>query len=300
MKTSASLACSLLLLVGFLAEPSRAQEARALLQKGLDDLKATQPESAADAFAEAAELAPDQGLDPAVPLFNQGLALHAGGDLTGAREAFEKSLQSENRHIQSRSYFNLGTIELEQARAQAEAQQLDPALEEAKRALRSFRNALTLDPADTDAKFNFEYTQRLKQLIEELKEAQPPQSGDGDQQQDSSEKDENEGEPQPQEGDQQQSRDQGSDDPSQSAQQPQGPDPSQPQDGGEPNPAESGDEQEPREDGEGEQPQPMPLPEEMTQEEAEMVLRALQQDEQAYRDQLRIRLGRPEAVENDW
>lgn len=113
--------------------------------------------------------------------------------------------------------------------------------------LEAFKQALRADPADADAKHN------LERVLEQMQEQEQQQQGDGE----SDEENEDEGEPQPQGGEQ-------------------NPDPEQePQ-----NQPEQDPEQDPNRDPQNQpNPDPTPPPGEMTREEAERLLDAIQEDQ---------------------
>lgn len=62
---------------------------------------------------------------------------------------------------------------------------------------------------------------------------------------------------------------------------------------------ERGDSQE-NQDKQKQEQQQQPTPEEISREEAEMLLDAMEQDEKAAREKMRLMLGRPQKVEKDW
>ena len=111
-------------------------------------------EEAHEQYLEALRQAPDS---PIVP-FNDGNALYRTEELQRAMESYRRAVESGDPAIEAQAWYNLGNALYKQ-------QQLEPALEDYKEALR--RN-----PADTDAKHNFEVT------LEQLQEQQQQESDD--------------------------------------------------------------------------------------------------------------------------
>ncbi|WP_420438572.1 tetratricopeptide repeat protein [Candidatus Palauibacter sp.] len=195
-------------------------------------------------FAEAHEQYLEALLaDPDSPIirFNDGNALYRGEDYESALESFRAAVEGGDPELAATAWYNLGNTLYRQG-----------ALPES---LEAFKQALRADPADPDAKHNLERV--LEQMQEQ--EQQEQQQGDG------------ESEQQPQGGEQnedpqqdQQDQDQPEQDPNQDPQ-------------GQPNP-----EPDPERDPEESESPPQegtPPPGEMTREEAERLLDAIQEDQ---------------------
>jgi len=134
------------------------------------------------------------------------------------------------------------------------------------RALDYFRNALLADPENEDARFNYEF---VRKLIEEQKQS----GGSGDQQQQQEQQDENKEQQDQENEDQQQNQEQ------------------QEQQNQEQEP---GDEQQENDQEREEQR------DNMTPEQAEQILQALQNDEEELMRQVWRMKGKPRSVEKDW
>jgi cobalamin biosynthesis protein CobT len=263
------------------------RDARALMEKGITAFEGGDPASAEAAFGDAAEAAKDEKLDPAVPTYNRGVALLEQGLPEQASSVFEEALHTGNLELQSRAYYNRGNAIMSTVEPQLQQEQLQPALDATTRALEMYERAISLAPADVDAKANFELAQQKKKQIEMLIEQQPPQQQQ--QNQDSSEdqsQDENRDQQQ-----QQQQQDQ-QDQNEQQQQQPQ-PDEGEDQQGQENQP-------QPQEAEDGEEQQQQSASEEMTEEEAKMLLEAMKEEEAAARERMRLQLGPPSPVSKDW
>ena len=202
-------------------------------------------------FAEAHEKYLEALLaDPDSPIirFNDGNALYRGEDYESALESFRAAVEGGDPELAAAAWYNLGNTLYRQG-----------ALPES---LEAFKQALRADPADPDAKHN------LERVLEQMQEQeQEQQQGDGE----NDEEHEGDGEQQPQGGEQnqdpqqdQQDQDQPERDPNQDPQNQ--PDP-------EPDPERDPEESEsPPQEG-------TPPPGEMTREEAERLLDAIQEDQ---------------------
>lgn len=262
-----------------LAGSAIADAPRSAMKEGLRAYDDGQFQEAAEAFHRAAEQAGDTRLNPARALYNRANALYQQDRFEEAAQAYQEALRSTDLELQQSSHYNRGNAFLSQAYAQAEAQQLDTAKGLTERALDSYRNALTLNPDDRDAKINHELADRFREELEMLLAQQPPQ-------------------PQPEQGEdeQEEQQDEAQDSEAQPGEQPQ---PDEPQD--------EGAEAAPRPE-EGESPpaeaapqdRPPDTMEEMTEEEAMLLLDAMRDEEQETRDQMRLRLGEPAEVDKDW
>lgn len=201
-------------------------------------------------FAEAHEKYLEALLEaPDSPIirFNDGSALYQGENYESALESFRAAVESGDPEVAADAWYNLGNTLYRQG-----------ALPES---LEAFKQALRTNPADTDAKHN------LERVLQQMQEQEQQQQQQGDGGSDDENQEENEQQPQGGEQDRQQNpqdRDQPEQDPDQ--------DPTEQPDQ-EPNPQQNPDESEP-------QPRDAaPPPGEMTREEAERLLDAIQEDQ---------------------
>ena len=238
---------SLALLVG-LALPSlvAAQPGRGAVTAGNRLYDEGRYEEAHEQYLEALREAPDS---PIVP-FNDGNALYRTEAFDRAMEAYRLAVESGDPAVESQAWYNLGNALYKQ-------QQLEPALE-------AYKEALRRNPADSDAKHNDEIA--LEELEQQEQEQQQDQSDD---QQD--ENDENE--------DQEQNQDQNQDPQDQPSDEDQQQEPQEPDSQDEEPESESDADQqdepqdEPEQSGEQE-----PQPGELSREEAERLLQAINED----------------------
>ena len=115
-------------------------------------------------YLEALREAPDSAIVP----FNDGNALYRTEELERAMESYRQAVESGNPAVDAQGWYNLGNALYKQ-------QQLEPALE-------AYKEALRRNPADTDAKHNFEVTlEQLQQQQQESDDQQDENDGNPDQ-----------------------------------------------------------------------------------------------------------------------
>lgn len=273
------------------AAPVSAETPRTLMKDGLREYQADRFLEAAEAFREAAEAVGESRLDPARAHFNHANALFAQGLHEEAARAYQEALRSTDLTVQQSAHFNRGNALLAMAGEMAQEQQFDTAKAFTEQALDSYRNALTLDPRDHDAKVNFELADRFREELDMILEQQPPPppqpQPDQDQDQDDQDQDQDD-----QDQDQQQQRSPEDGDEDESPPQPDDRTDDDQDDG-----ASEGDQAQASDEADGTLADSM---DEMTEEEAKMLLDALREEEQDTRDRMRVQLGQPEEVEHNW
>jgi Ca-activated chloride channel homolog len=274
--------------------------AREWFASGAQAFAASNYADSATAFASAAESAPAEKLDPAVAQFNAGLAATAAGDLEAAAKHFADATSAADLGVQAKAYYNRGNALFQLASAPldaaasmmpAPALALDASEKSIGEAIQSYENAIALDPADVDAKANYELALQKQQEIQQQQQQQQNQDQQNQDQQDQDPNSENQPQDQPESSPESNQNEESQ--PQQPPPQEQEQDQEQPQDQQEPqNPQAQQD-----------QPssaQPNEPSDEMTPEEAEMLLNALREQEQSQRDRLQPFFGRPVPVEKDW
>ena len=268
------------------AEPPAA---RASFDAGVQAFAASNFTDAVTAFDTAAAAAPAEKLDPAVARYNAGLAAAAAGDLEAAAVHFNAAAAAADLGLQARAYYNRGNALFHLADMPLQPQALPggdpaPALDTSEsaigQAIQMYENAIALDPDDADAKANYELALLKQQQIQQMQQQQNEQNQQ-DQQDEQNQQDQDNQDQQDPSPQQQQNQDQPQPQPEEQPDQ-------QPQ-------PQQGDRQE--QAGQSQQPESA---EDMTPEEAEMLLDALRQQEQSQRDRLHPFLGRPVPVEKDW
>lgn len=101
--------------------------------------------------------------------YNRGVTSYMLGDYAGARDAFNRSLMTQDVGLEAKAKFNLGNV----AYALALRQMSTPreAIDLLKTATVHYRDAIDLDPHDDDARANIELAQRMiRDLLEKLKQ----------------------------------------------------------------------------------------------------------------------------------
>ncbi len=186
---------------------------------------------------------------------NLGAALHQQGDFALARPAFARAMETAPSQADfARAAYNAGNNAFREEQAEA--------------ALDFYKKALLADPANADAKFNYEFVKRRQQ------QQQQQGQGENQDQQDGENQDEN------QQGENQQNQDQQNQEQQQEGQN------QEPQEGEQPQNAE---------------PQPQPeTPDQLSRQQAERILQALENEEQQLLREVQKVKGRPRRVEKDW
>jgi len=150
-------------------------EARAAMDRG--DFAEAQKE-----YAKAIEADPSN----ARAYFNQGVAQYRAGNLKDATESFASAAQMGDAQLAAKAMFNEGnavyadalkTIELQDRKGSTGAAgpdaakpDLTGAIEAVKASLIHFKDAVSADVTDTDARINAETASRLLKQLEEMKE----------------------------------------------------------------------------------------------------------------------------------
>ena len=254
-----------LLLLSSLLPPAIASDPRRDLHAGLRDYDRASYDSAAEAFRKAAAAAGSR-LDAAVPRFNEGNALFRLRKPEDAAARYVDATRSPDLALQAKAYFNRGNALFAQGKTLEATGDSDGTLKALNEAAAMYENAMALDPGDRDSKFNYELTLRTIEEVEQRKQDRQKQEQDQQQGQDQQQ------EPKSGQGDDRQ-------------QQP---------------PDDRQAEPQPEQDRQQVQPEPERPSEEMTPAEAQVLLDAMRQDEQANRDRLRLIIGEPVPVEKDW
>lgn len=252
---------------------------------GADDGRRGNTLYASEAY-EAAAAAYRAGLEPyadaaAVPdavhsglLNNLGAALYRTEDFEGAQQAFASAFRLAPTATEAtRAAYNAGNAAFQQ-------QDLDAAL-----AL--YREALLADPDNRDAKVNYEFVKRMQEQQQEQEQQQ-----DGEGEQDNQEQQDGDGQQEQQQDGQQEQQD-GEQEGDQDG------------DGQPDDEQESDQEQQGQAGDQGQQQQeqsaqPEPDPNQLSQQEAERILQALQNEEtDLLREAMKVK-ARPRRVEKDW
>ncbi len=252
--------------------------------------------------------------DPVHDQSARGVKLYSEGDYAGALDAFDRALEQQPDSPllyfdRAASLYQAGMFE-ESAASYAVAAS-DPALAapalygagnalakagDLEKALEAYRQSLTLAPADEDVKHNYE---RVQQMLEEQQQQQEEEQQDGDSDENQEQQDqeqqqdgEQENAPPDSSGSNEEQQDQGEEG-EQEEEQPQ----DQEQDG-------EGQEEQQPEQPQDQEPQPGQVPpsiDGMSKEDAERILEALAEEEEAERNaSLEKRKARQKSTGKDW
>lgn len=188
---AALICCSAL---GFLFQtvPVSAGEAEAEARRATRLYEAGDYAAAAAAFEKAQQLAQERGEAPPAFDYNLGTVYARKGELDKAIETLEAAAEAapadEAIRLKENAQYNLGVTRERRTGKLKEGGTLSPQEEYGQlgEALRAFREALILDPADADARHNYAVTQRkMKAAEEEIRKQQAqssrqqPQQGSG-------------------------------------------------------------------------------------------------------------------------
>lgn len=251
---------------------SRAQRARDALDAGAKEFESGAFDKAAAQFEEAAALAAEQKLDPAVAHYNRGNALYKMQDFAGADQAYQNALRTTDLNLAPDGYYNRGNALAAQALQLEQQQQLKESIGLLDQALAMYEKSMLLNPGKPAAKTNYELVTLKKKELEQQQKQQQEQQQKQDQKKEEQKNDQQQQQEQQQKDQQEQEQDK------------------------------QDQQQQPREqqaEEQKQQPQPRKS-DEMSKEEAEMMLDAMKNDEQNQREQIQMILGRPQPVDKDW
>ncbi len=241
-----------------LPSPASAQAGRAEVREGNQLYQEGRFEDAHEKYLEALRAAPGSP----VVRFNDGNALYQTEEFQRAVEAYHEAIEAGDPVLEAQAWYNVGNAFFRQ-------EQLAEAIE-------AYKQALRTDPGDVDAKHNLELA------LEQMEQQQQNQQQGGDQEQDPNQ-DQQQNQDQNGQGDQEQDQQD-----EQADQQDDPGDQEQEQDPGDQEQDDQGDQ--------GDRPPPQqapPPPGQMTRQEAEQLLRAIEEDpEQAGRQKAISATGR--------
>lgn len=255
-----------------------ADDPRREMSRGTTDFRQSRFDEAAQAFDRAAQGAAAAKLDTAPPRYNQGNALFRMGEHGEASARYADALRSTDLELQAKAYFNRGNALFAMAESEEATNELDTAVRAIDEALKMYESSMTLSPRDVDSKVNYELALRKKQELEQRQQEQQQQQQQDQQQKQDEQKQEQKQDEQSKDQQDEQKQQEQQDEQQQHQQQ---------------------QEQQGREGEEQQEAQSRPS-EEMTPEEARMLLDAAKQDEQNSRGQMRLIIGQPLPVTKDW
>ncbi len=138
------------------ASASAAGGARRAMTEGLRALERGDAAGADTAFGQAVEQAPYASLDPAAARYNQALALARAGRDEEAALAMQDARRTTDLDVQFRALYGEAWLRYRAGEAAMATNGAARALQDWEVARTLLRQAMVLDPADRDAKANFE------------------------------------------------------------------------------------------------------------------------------------------------
>ncbi len=166
------------------------REVARLVQKGNDALAEGKYQDAMAAYDEAKMANPES---PEVA-YNRGIALYRLGQYDAAQKALQDALKPDRPDLEARVKYNLGRSAHEAAIAGRD--KLDEAVNSLGKAVSFYKDALTLNSKDEDARRNMEQAERLRVFLEKkLKEKQEQKKENSSSQPTSQPKDETTSQP---------------------------------------------------------------------------------------------------------
>ena len=165
-------------------------------------------EQSIDKDLEKYEKAVEDDPDSDVANYNLGTAYYRKGQYGKSIDSFMKSLNTEDREIEARAIYNMANSKYKMGSMQAD-KDLNGAIEHYKESLDYYKRAMELDESDREAKYNHELIeQKIKILMDKMKNQQQQQDQDGDENKDGEKQEgQNKDEQQQSEDEQQQSSD---------------------------------------------------------------------------------------------
>lgn len=98
--------------------------------------------------------------------YNLGNAQYRAGDFEAAEESFNEALRTSDLELQAKAYFNRGNALLARTTALTQTEQISLAIELAFQAMDMYEKSILLQPADVEAKQNFERAAHLRLQLE--------------------------------------------------------------------------------------------------------------------------------------
>lgn len=285
----------------------QAENPREWMEEGLNHLRSNEIKAADKAFAKAAETAPEHELEAAVPLYNQALTKlittnATPEDVSQALNLLRQAERTTDRDLQAKVHYTQGLASAHLAKPSIEKQDLDGALKTLENALESFSKSMLLDPKDLDTKKAFEITDALKKKVEKLKKQQQQQQQQQDQKNQKNQKDQKDqkNKKDKKKGKDQKKPQQGEEQKKDQPQQPdQGKQQEQEKEKASQQPQEQKQDQQQKQ-GSGEEASEKNPAEQMDARQAQSLMDAMKEEEQARRAQLRLNLGQTVPVDKDW
>ncbi|MFT5122846.1 MAG: hypothetical protein ACI97B_001478 [Verrucomicrobiales bacterium] len=296
-----------LLLIGTTAGSVGAESFYTLMKEAAGHYKSGALDKAEEAFTTSVVISTNDTQKLTLAQYNLASTKHRLGNFPDATTLFGDALNHEDPKLRSDAYYNRGLSLLEQSKTTEEAEQLDEAIMQVSTSMGMFEQSLELNPEALDAKTNLELSYLRHEALMEKKKEQEEQEKQDEENKDEENKDEDEDEEKKDQDQQDENEDEEKKDQDQQDQEKK--DEQDPEQNPENNDQEQ-QEQEQSDESKDDQaenqpdesnPEEQPQPEEgqpgeeqqMTPEEADMLLDALREKEKADRARFRMRYGTP-------
>jgi len=284
---------------------AEAASAAKMVREGNALYKEGQYDDSAKKYQRALEKNPESD----IVNFNLGTALYKKADYEKAIDHLQKVLLSEDPLLKEKAYYNMGNAFYKSGITQ-EGAAIDNAIAMLEKSLQQYENALSLDKKDADANYNYEFVKKELQRLREKRQEQQqqkdqPKSGSQNNEQDQKNQQSQPSESQGSQSQQGQGKDQKQKEAEQqeqeSSQEQQSGQDKQEQKGQDKNAGSQGEPgQEPKDQQQATDSQPMNA-NELTPQEAEMLLQSYQQTEEPQGLlNVQMKRGKMQPVLKDW
>ena len=165
------------------------------MRDGLKAYSEDQLDEAARLFETSSQIATNNHSDAALAAYNLGNVNMRQGEYEKAAAQFAAALNHEDEMVRADAYYNRGLSLYEQSKAYDTQQDLDQAILQITGALEMFENSLELESTSADVKANLELAYDYRELLLKKKQEQEQeQEQDKEQQEESQEEDQQEDE----------------------------------------------------------------------------------------------------------
>jgi len=168
----------LLLASGMSGRTVFAESARSKNNSGVEAYKQGKMEVAVEQFRQAKAADPEN----LVLDYNLGVAQAAQGEVEGALQDLGRAALARDAQVAARAAYSEGVLSYQEAQKKLEAKDPQGALKMAERAVLANREALRKNPADADARVNYELARGLQKQIQEQMKNQQNQKDQQDKQ----------------------------------------------------------------------------------------------------------------------
>lgn len=164
------------------------------MRDGLKAYSEDQLDEAARLFETSSQIATNNHSDAALAAYNLGNVNMRQGEYEKAAAQFAAALNHEDEMVRADAYYNRGLSLYEQSKASDTQQDLDQAIIQITGALEMFENSLELESTSADVKANLELAYDYRELLLKKKQEQEQEQDEEQQEEESQEEDQQEDE----------------------------------------------------------------------------------------------------------